>query len=299
MIAAVIIVTGSRRSGTSMWMQVLAAVGLPIIGDRFPLDWGDALAAVNPHGFYESTLRDGIHHGTNPDPRSGEYLHPDETRMHAVKVFPEGVVRSDLSFLDRVLVTIRPWYEYVASMERLFDVENEARGWSDADRPPRLRPEVEWWTANFSLVRDVAMRRYRVHLQTYAEMLARPHEIVPRVLAWIADGTDVGDGLDLDAGVAAVQAATSTCTDARRPAIDPRHAEIFDAFYEAVAAGRGLDTALLSRMNDLQRELEPMLSEHARAVLRWVAERPDGAASATPLALGKDPETGRGGFTGE
>ena len=34
-----IIVTGTKRSGTSMWMQILAAAGLPVFGEAFPRSW--------------------------------------------------------------------------------------------------------------------------------------------------------------------------------------------------------------------------------------------------------------------
>ena len=50
------IVTGTKRSGTSMWMQILAAAGLEVIGERFPRHWGEHLSAANPDGFYESEL---------------------------------------------------------------------------------------------------------------------------------------------------------------------------------------------------------------------------------------------------
>lgn len=293
MLAPVIVVTGSRRSGTSMWMQVLASAGLPIIGDPFPLDWEDALSPVNPHGFYESTLRDGIHYGTNPDPRSGEYLHPDDTRLHAVKVFPEGLVRTDLAFFDRVLVTIRPWHEYAASMDRLLRVENERRGWSEADRPPRLPGAIEWWVANFSIIRDIAMRRYRVHLQTYTEVLAKPRVVVGRVLQWIAEGTPVQGMLDADAAATAVRPETATSKDAPREPLEPRLAEVFDAFYAAVAAGQGLPEALLARMNEIHEELGPKLSAHTEEVLRWLAERGKSAASVEPLALDAGPAPDR------
>ena len=36
-------VTGTKRSGTSMWMQVLRAAGLPVIGTEFPRDWGEVI----------------------------------------------------------------------------------------------------------------------------------------------------------------------------------------------------------------------------------------------------------------
>ena len=273
-----------------MWMQVLAASGLPVIGEPFPLDWDRTLAAANPHGFYESTLREGVHWGTNPDPRSGEYLHPDDTRMHAVKVFPEGLVRSDLAFLDRVLVTIRPWHEYAASMDRLFRIENAARGWTDGDRPPRLHPALEWWSAYFSLVRDVALRRYRVHLQPWAHVLDRAEEVVPRVLDWVSSGTEVAGLLDVRAAIAAVKPGTPTHSgeapdDVVFEGVDATARRVFDDFYSAVALGRGLHAELLARMNALQDELSPAFAAHGDALLRWMSERPASAAAAEPLAL--------------
>ena len=49
------IVTGTKRSGTSMWMQILIAAGLPIIGEAFPMRWEHTIKAANPEGFYEGT----------------------------------------------------------------------------------------------------------------------------------------------------------------------------------------------------------------------------------------------------
>ena len=51
------IVTGTKRSGTSMWMQILIGAGYPIIGEAFPMRWEHTIKAANPEGFYESHLR--------------------------------------------------------------------------------------------------------------------------------------------------------------------------------------------------------------------------------------------------
>ncbi len=286
-----IIVTGTRRSGTSMWMQILAAAGLPVVGEPFPLDWEQTIGAVNPHGFYESTLRDGIYYATNPDPRSGSYLHPVDTRMHVVKVFSEGLVRSDLVFLDRVLVTVRPWREYAASMDRLLAIESQARGITSDERLPRLPGSLEWWAANFSVVRDVVMRRYAVHMQTFAGVLANPSEVVPKVLAWIADAAGVPVELDVRAAIASVHPEARTITRAA-PAtvatgddeVDSATAAVFDAFYAAVHEGRGLDAALLEQMNAVHLQLTPRFKEHEQKVADWIlahASQP----SREPLAL--------------
>ena len=55
-----VIVTGPKRSGTSMWMQVLRAGGLPVMGEAFLRHWGEFIRACNPGGFYESRLRGGL-----------------------------------------------------------------------------------------------------------------------------------------------------------------------------------------------------------------------------------------------
>ena len=104
------LVTGAKRSGTSMWMQILTAAGLPAVGEAFPKSWGDGpLREANPRGFFESTLRDGIAWHTNPDPRTGFYLHPDAARGHCVKVFLPGLARTDLAFVEGALLTVRDW----------------------------------------------------------------------------------------------------------------------------------------------------------------------------------------------
>lgn len=296
MLRLVIVVTGCRRSGTSMWMQIFAAAGFPMIGDAFPLDWETVLGPANPRGFFESTLRDGIHFGSNPDPRSGVYLHPEETRRHAVKVFAEGLVRSDLSFLDRVVVTLRPWRQYAASMERLYAVENSARGWTLAQRPPRLCGALEWWFSNFGLIRDVALRRYRIHIQPYAQVLERPREVVTSVLNWATEGSpETAAELNIDAAVAVVglsRGETSGDGSHAGAGLDRRQdlpvgaLDVFDTFYDAVANGQGLSQSLLARMNALQTELEPRIVAHDEGLVAWLAEHAGKSGAAGPLALG-------------
>src|SRR5262245_9470064 len=112
-----VVVTGTKRSGTSMWMQVLLAAGFPTLGKAFPGRWEQTIADANPGGFYEGVYRRGINFTTNPHPRSGVYLAPKATRMHAVKVFVPGLRRSDLAYLDRVIVTARPIRQYCHSVE--------------------------------------------------------------------------------------------------------------------------------------------------------------------------------------
>lgn len=240
-----------------MWMQVLRAAGLPIIGEAFPGDWSETLRAANPHGFYESLLRHGIYYRTNPHPVTGEFVLPEQARGHVVKVFIPGVIRTDRVYLDRVLVTVRPWREYEASILRLYALEDRARERDGGgEPPPRMPPALEWWDENFALIRDIAVRGYACHVQSYDGMLADPRGVVGRTLDWL------GEGGDLDAAVAAVRPDTRTQRGASSSAVGHDIAAVFDAFYAAIERGDGLDRALIADMNRVHQGLGPQIEAH-------------------------------------
>jgi len=120
----VIIVTGTKRSGTSMWMQALKAAGLPVLGEAFSGSWGESIRDANPKGFYESPFRQGVFYATNPDPKTGAYLRPEETKRVVVKVFVPGLIRTDIAYVDHVIATMRPWREYTRSIRKLYALED-------------------------------------------------------------------------------------------------------------------------------------------------------------------------------
>lgn len=251
-----IVVTGTKRAGTSLWMQVLRAAGLPVLGDAFPAQWGDAIRAANPRGFYESRLRQGIFYATNPDPATGAYLAPGAVRRHAVKVFIPGVVRSDVAYLDRVIATLRDWRTYGPSLTALYAAED---AWAAANPPPGrtgaealallqrrrgdLPPAVEWYLENFELLRDFAVRRYPFHMTTYAALVADPAPVIARVCGWIGGG-------DPDAGAAAVDPALSrTPPGPTPPELDAESVRVFDDLYAAVHTTSSIPASLQGDLN--------------------------------------------------
>lgn len=253
-----IVVTGSKRSGTSMWMQVLAAAGFPVIGSAFLGRWEESIAAANPRGYFESRLRRGVYYATNPDPDTGAFLAPGATREHVVKVFVPGLVRSDMAYLHRVLATLRDWRAYGPSLARLHALEDRwldgralLPGETEAQRAERaqrartargtLPPPIEWWTETYELVRDVATRRYAFHLCTYERLLADPEAEIGKVLRWIGKG-------DLAAAVAAV-APPDRAPTRDDGGLDAETAAFFDEVYAALHRHSALDRALLERMN--------------------------------------------------
>ena len=262
-----ILVTGTKRSGTSMWMQILRAAGIDVIGEAFPKDWKDVLAEANPEGFYESIFRRGIFHATNPHPETGDYIHPDDARASAVKVFVPGVIRSDLSFVDRVLATMRHWREYHGSLRRLYEMEHRNRNrLQDEFRPEPVyvSPALEWWAENYSLIADHLTRRYPIHMVAYESVLEDPETLVREALEWLGLG-------DADAAVASVDPALQTHRASELPEvpdIEPDVAAVFDDLYACVRDRSGLDAALIERLNATNERLQPRIREEMQQVRR-------------------------------
>ncbi|MDC0670353.1 hypothetical protein [Nannocystis radixulma] len=274
-------VSGTKRSGTSMWMQVLRAAGFPVLGEAFPRGFNEALHQANPAGFYESLLRHGIYFRTNPHPVTGEYFLPEHVEGYVVKVFVPGVIRSERAYITHLIANVREWREYEASILRLYAIERE--GMAAAGQPiPEdnyyFPPAYEWWMENFALVRDISLRRYPARLMTYDQVLDDPVGTLTGVLAWLGRG-------DLAAALPTIQPAFRTQTRPSSDSVPPKLARVFDDLYAAVAAAKPFPESLLRDLNTTNRALLPELSEMQRRVAIAQANAPKGPPPARPAGL--------------
>ncbi|MCB9507499.1 MAG: hypothetical protein H6697_07510 [Myxococcales bacterium] len=244
-----IVVSGSMRSGTSLWMQILRAAGLPVIGDAFPEHWPQEFRIANPGGFFESRLTAGVYHATNPCPESGAFLSPTATRTHAVKVFVPGLVRSDLAYLDRVIVTVRAWREVASSHRTMAAIHA---------RLPALDlcPALLWWSETFAAIRDIAIRGYPAHVVAYSRLLGNPASEVTDVLDWLGIG-----GLDVDAAAACIRPELRRSRPTRDVdvSLSPRQIEVLDELYEHLEHAVPMTVAFISKLNALDAEVTPTL----------------------------------------
>lgn len=256
-----VIVTGTKRSGTSMWMQMLIAAGLPHLGEAFPASWSESIKGANPHGFYESRFRKGVFFATNPDPKTGAFVPPKESKRHAVKVFIPGVVRSDLAYIERVVASMRDWREYDRSVRRLYAMEDawleKKRAEGDPEDPrwrtfrTKVPPALEWWFENYELIRDAATRRYPIHLVTYDALLRDPEQVLGKVLPWVGGG-------DLAKAMEAIRpdSRTQRGVDGAIEGVEPEDAAIFDELYRLLDEGQPLPAAFVEELNTTQHRLE-------------------------------------------
>ncbi len=277
-----LIVTGTKRSGTSMWMQILVAAGFPAFGEAFPGKWGDTIREANPSGFYESILRQGIYYRTNPHPVTGDYFFPEQVERHVVKVFIPGLVRSDRAFISRVVATMRPWREYEASLARLYAMEDEKR--EGKPIPARMPGHLEWWAENFALIRDIATRRYPVNVQSYDSLLADPAKVITETLRWIGEG-------DHEAAVAAVKPEHRTQRDVESQSFDAETAALCDELYAMVHERKALTPAFITKLNEKDRELAPEIQkvQHAIALERAKRRASGSGEGATAEAAASSP----------
>ncbi|MEQ1567045.1 MAG: hypothetical protein ABMA64_15510 [Myxococcota bacterium] len=232
-----------------MWMQVLAAAGIPIVGEAFPGGWS-RFQAANPRGFFESTLVDGIHSRSRVDPTTGRALDPDEVRGVGVKVVLAGIPRTQLPFLDAVVVSVRHWRSYADSVRRAGPVFG--RGSDD--------PAAKWWCDHWTLLEDQRARGYRCRFVTYEAVVADPFEQVRATLEW------VGVPHDPQAGGRAVDPTMdgSASPDAPVNPPDPQWVPALDAMYRAAADGT-LGPSFLDRWSEAGRAIV----DRTRPRSRW------------------------------
>src|ERR1700722_2205462 len=274
-----IIVTGTKRSGTSMWMQILIAAGIPHFGAAFPKDWEATLKEANKEGFYESLLRTGIYYATNPHPRTGAYFFPEQVEGHCVKVFIPGLVRSDRAYIGKVVASVREWREYEASVLRLYAIEDAERAkgqHGDPTPPERMPPALEWWADNFALLRDISIRRYPVHTQSYDGLMRDPERVIRDTIAWLGRG-------DAKAALATPKAQHRHFERPTSDSVEPAVAEVFDEVYAAIDQRRELTNSLLLKLIETTERLMPLLEECSRRAMAAAQRR---RAARAPPATG-------------
>ncbi len=234
-----ILVSGTGRSGTSLWMQLLKAAGVTVVGEAFPRDWEQRLGQANPYGFYESTLIHGINFTTNPDPRTKAKLEPDAPV--AVKVFSWGIRRTERAYLDKVLVSVRHWRGFCESFARLDLLDRGPAA------PPVPDPALFWFREHIALARDAHNRGYSVRFVPFEPLRSHPESALPTVLEWLGLDADIAGTAWLVRRCEAVQEVPGT---ARERALDQLYAALSEGNLPTARTLDHLEAAWTAAAND-------------------------------------------------
>jgi hypothetical protein len=233
-----------------MWMQIMAAAGCTVVGEAFPMDWEERIKATNPRGFFETTLRLGINFTTNPDPHTGACIRPESSGDWVTKVMTVGVRRTERVYLDRVLVSVRRWSDYVASIQRMFVMDKGPE--ADTPMPSAERHALWWFLEHQATIMDAEQRGYPLRLVSYEQTLAQPAQIVPEVLDWL------GAGGDPQSAVAAVDPGLRTQHASAKLALDlpARWTDAFDELGARVQTREVMVQGWLEHMSEIRDEIE-------------------------------------------
>jgi len=243
-------------------MQILEKGGFQILGKKFPAHWKGLIDKANPRGFYESTLVQGINYHTNPDPRSGAWIPPQKVTNIGVKIFADGLVKTDYAYITRVIYSIRRWQECEASQKRIDEIKDGHSELADTDpnrlRAARLPAGFTWWKANFSLVKDMQTRRYPAAVFSYAGLLKEPEKTISAAFEWIGNG-------DVTGAVTAVERSLQTQKEITLPGVEHSYGEVFDELYDSLCRTQQITPAFFRKLVEtdsrITREIDALLAE--------------------------------------
>jgi hypothetical protein len=247
-----IILTEAAARGSTTWVDVLRAAGVPVLGEALPSGWSEhARASAGPEFF--AALRDqGLYFKTNPDPLHQTYLSSEEAAGFAMAASPNAILRTERAFLEAVVVSV-PSPLAVA----------------DAGGPSAL---LLWWSDVFGMLRDASTRRFGLRLVTEAAVVRAPVETVEGVFGFL------GLAPRESALEAACEVARGATARVRGPVagetgLPASILDVFEELHARVDEGRGFDRPFLERVYAVHEAVKPFVLRAEVASLRAQAER--------------------------
>ena len=123
-----IVVSGEPRSGTSMQMQIIKAMGLIPIGQKYIHEWNKDL---NPGGIWEVEGLYGL--GLTQEILDGKvgFLSDEPLVGDVIKVTTKGLLKSDPAIVDKVVYCLRDPREVIVSQRSLKNARGDTINWEN------------------------------------------------------------------------------------------------------------------------------------------------------------------------
>jgi len=220
-----IIVTGHKRSGTSLMMQMLDKAGFITIGEKFPEAWDKKMYGKNKEGFFESKFIDqGVNNSTSP------FTHRDDTELSAVKVFTPGLLKTDFHYITKVIVMVRDWREQVESLKKLYKVSS--------DGVNKYPDGYEYFFAYKNFLDDFLKRGYETCIIDYNDLLQNPEENCERLKSFFGVGRwDLAKNQVKDKLNTVKDKVAKSGNHKLNPDVEDSFAEMLDKLYNAIKSG--------------------------------------------------------------
>lgn len=116
------------------------------------------------------------------------------------------------------------------------------------------------------LIRDVSLRGYAIHVQSYDGLLADPERVISDTIRWIGHG-------DAKAAIARVKRQHRHFERPESTSVDPDIAAVFDDLYTRVHERSGFPGSFVRKLNETNEKLKPLIAEDRRRVMREMQQR--------------------------
>jgi len=163
-----IVVTGSIRTGTSLLMQTLKLLGLPIAGTAYHDDFPDT--DFNPNGYWEL-----------PKAETLQGINSNEYHGKAVKLFGLQLYRTNPVYVNSVIVCRRNKDDAVKSTMKLL-----VRRGKDIGLEPTIKNAEGIYDKNYAYIDMflVASMVPCIHV-SYEEMIAHPDRAISMIACFV------------------------------------------------------------------------------------------------------------------
>ena len=163
-----IAITGSIRTGTSLLMQTLRLLGLPIAGTAYHDDFPDA--DLNPNGYWEL-----------PKAETLQGINSNEYHGKCVKLFGLQLHRTNPLFVNSVIVCRRNREDAVASSIKLLERRGKDIGLGSDKKTAEGIYDKNYSYIDWFLLRSMLPCIY----VSYEEMLARPERSISMISCFV------------------------------------------------------------------------------------------------------------------
>jgi len=171
-----IIVTG-LRSGTSLIMQTLKLLGVPVVGFKFHDDFSHA--ELNPKGYYDLPISE-----------TWEGLNTNKHKGKAVKLGGYQLSKTHPKYVDKVIVCDRNKKATTSSILRLMKADYNIS---------RIKPTVEnaelAYNSNKYLIDEYIKAKTNIRIQ-YEDMIERSELAVYKICGFLSIKNDVTEAIN-------------------------------------------------------------------------------------------------------
>ena len=217
------IISGYKRSGTSLMCQMFDKAGFNGLGERFPKVWEETIKVKNTEGFYESKfIEDGANNQTSPWPASRHTL-------SACKIFCGGIIKTDQSYIDKIVLMVRDWRTQTHSLRSMYANTNEHGYGIEDDRIMKYPDGYEFFHYYYEFIKDYRKRGYDTLVVDYDTLLTNPKEECDKIKGFIGVGRWDLAAEQVDPSISSYDSKGKECLVGNKD-----FADFLDRFYQGI-----------------------------------------------------------------